>query len=214
MYIFCDGIFLRMFAGENKNVDDEDIIVTVDCNMFVMSRAVLHYLVKYPNMTAWVPKYYDTIEYQGPDGTFNQNLVSMKSKTWKDITGFDGKLENLVQQYKYVFQNPKQYTKFFFRDLKVVTNEHIWYSDQIITSHALISNKICNVPPTSGLWKFLQLEYDQDFNDENLCWHGIVGGYTDCNKNRKTKCGGNWWHFYPDQKYEEHLLKFQELMKH
>lgn len=89
-----------MFAGENKNVEDNDIIVTVDCNMFVMSRTILLYLKQYPNMTAWVPKYYDTIENRGSDGTFPQVLVAMKSSTWKEITGFDGKLENLVQHYK------------------------------------------------------------------------------------------------------------------
>ena len=95
-----------------------------------------------------------------------------------------------------------------------MTDEHIWYSDQIITSHALIANKICYVPPTSGLWKFLHLKYDQDFNDEHLCWHGISGGYTDCNKYRKSnECGGKWWHFYPDQKFDDHLEKFQELTK-
>ena len=93
-------IVLRLFAGENENVDDDDIVVTVDCNMFIMSRDILHYLIQHPTMTAWVPKYYDTIEHTGPDGTFNQNLVAMKSKTWREITGFDGNLENLVQHYK------------------------------------------------------------------------------------------------------------------
>lgn len=28
-----------------------------------------------------------------------------------------------------------------------------WYTDQLITTHALISRKICNIPETSGLWK-------------------------------------------------------------
>ena len=27
-----------------------------------------------------------------------------------------------------------------------------WYTDQLITTHALISSKTCNVPKTSGLW--------------------------------------------------------------
>ena len=28
-----------------------------------------------------------------------------------------------------------------------------WYTDQLITTHTLISKKICNIPKTSGLWK-------------------------------------------------------------
>ena len=28
-----------------------------------------------------------------------------------------------------------------------------WYTDQLITTHTLISRKICNIPETSGLWK-------------------------------------------------------------
>ena len=32
------------------------------------------------------------------------------------------------------------------------TDTDKWYTDQLITTHALISSKTCNVPKTSGLW--------------------------------------------------------------
>ena len=34
----------------------------------------------------------------------------------------------------------------------------------------------------SGLWKAPGLEYDPDFNDEDICYHGY--GYRDCNVER------------------------------
>ena len=82
------------------NVDEEDIVVTADSNLFVMSTDILDFLYQYPNMTAWVPKYHDTVKQAGPDGTFNQNLIAMKAKIWRQITGYDGKLKNLIQHFR------------------------------------------------------------------------------------------------------------------
>ena len=93
-------IFLRLFAIDNENVDEEDIVVTADSNLFVMSKDILDFLDKHPNMTAWVPKYHDTVKQAGPDGTFNQNLIAMKAKMWRQITGYDGKLKNLIQHFR------------------------------------------------------------------------------------------------------------------
>ena len=93
-------IFHRLFAIDNENVDDEDIVVTADSNLFVMSKDILDFLYQYPNMTAWVPKYHDTVKQSGPDGTFNQNLIAMKAKMWRQITRYDGKLKNLIQHFR------------------------------------------------------------------------------------------------------------------
>ena len=42
-----------------------------------------------------------------------------------------------------------------YRNMSVVDNNDRakWYTDQLITTHTLISKKICNIPKTSGLWK-------------------------------------------------------------
>ena len=102
-----------------------------------------------------------------------------------------------------------------------------WYTDQLITTHTLISRKICNIPETSGLWKmkgdfihtvlsktfmyiFEGLKYDPDFDDSTLCWHGR--GYKDCNEQVHIVYQGcKWWHFFPFQTFDEHVNKFKEL---
>ena len=42
-----------------------------------------------------------------------------------------------------------------YRNMSVVDDNDRakWYTDQLITTHTLISKKICNIPKTSGLWK-------------------------------------------------------------
>ena len=107
IYIFVDCLedywdisVVRLYAIENENVDDEDIVVTVDSNLFVMSKDILDFLDQYSNMTVWVPKYHDTLNGTGPDATFNQNLIAMKAKMWKKITGYEGKLNDLIHKYR------------------------------------------------------------------------------------------------------------------
>ena len=85
-----------------------------------------------------------------------------------------------------------------------------WYTDQLITTYTLLSNRLCTVPQISGLWKLPGLSYDPDFSDEDQCWHGR--GYKDCNKDIHIVYQGcKWWHFYPDQSFDDHLKKFYEL---
>ena len=62
--------------------------MTVDVNLFVMTPDIVKPILSHPAMTAWVPQYHDTAaETSGRGVTFNQNLIAMKAKTWKDITG-------------------------------------------------------------------------------------------------------------------------------
>ena len=85
-----------------------------------------------------------------------------------------------------------------------------WYYDQWITTHGLLLKKICTVPPWSGLWNNTGLKFDPYFDDSKQCWHGE--GYKDCNMNiHIVPHGCKWWHFYPFQKFEEHIAKFNEL---
>jgi hypothetical protein len=85
-----------------------------------------------------------------------------------------------------------------------------WYYDQWITTYGLLKNKICNVPPTSGLWKNKDLVFDPKFNDSLQCWHG--SGYKDCNIDiHIVKHGCKWYHFYPFETFQDHLDKFNEL---
>ena len=58
------------------------------------------------------------------------------------------------------------------------------------------------------------------FNDYKTCWHGS-GIYEDCNNKLWSRnvmiryYGGNckWWHFYPEERYEQLKSKFDEILK-
>ena len=90
-----------MFAVDHPLVEETDIVVTVDCNMFVMSSKILQYLFQHPNKNAWVPKYHETVGVGiGPGETFPMGLTAMKAEQWKRISGYDGDLNKLVQMYR------------------------------------------------------------------------------------------------------------------
>jgi len=190
---------VRLFAGEHPLVMPDDIVMTVDVNLFVMTPDILHPIVSSPGMVAWVPQYEETASIPtGRGETFNQNLIAMKAKTWFNITGYKGNLMEMVERYK--------------RDLGLLAElgKSTWYYDQLITTHALLSSKICTVPKESGLWKMPGLEYDPSLVDGATCWHGR--GYRDCNKDIHIVYQGcKWWHFFPFQRMAEHLEKFYEL---
>ena len=91
-----------------------------------------------------------------------------------------------------------------------------WYSDQWITTYGILKRKLCTVPSESGLWKIPGLVekqlYFPQLNDSKTCWHGK--NYHDCNRiNHIIPYGCKWWHFYPDQKFKEHVEKFNEITK-
>lgn len=89
-------------------------------------------------------------------------------------------------------------------------NVHRWYYDQWITTWGLLKHRICTVPEYSGLWNKKGLAFDPELDDSGTCWHGM--GYKDCNKNVMIVFEGcKWWHFYPDQTFQEHVDKFRDL---
>eukprot|EP00090_Calanus_glacialis_P028351 TRINITY_DN4555_c0_g1_i3.p1 TRINITY_DN4555_c0_g1~~TRINITY_DN4555_c0_g1_i3.p1 ORF type:complete len:344 (-),score=94.51 TRINITY_DN4555_c0_g1_i3:59-1090(-) len=192
---------VRIFAGVHPLVMPDDIVMTVDVNLFVMTPDILHPIVSSPGMIAWVPQYEETASIPtGRGETFNQNLIAMKAKTWLNITGYKGNLTELVERYK--------------RDLGLLAElgNSTWYYDQLITTHALLSSKICTVPKESGLWKMPGLKFDPSLADGATCWHGR--GYRDCNKDIHIVYQGcKWWHFFPFQRMSEHIEKFYELSK-
>ena len=159
---------IRLFAGEHPLVMPDDIVMTVDVNLFVMTKDILHPILSYPWMTAWVPQYEETASIPtGRGETFNQNLIAMKASTWFNITGYTGNLTELVERYK--------------KDLGLVAElgKSTWYYDQLITTHSLLSSKICSVPRESGLWKMPGIMFDNNTQDKDTCYHGR--GYRDCN---------------------------------
>ena len=91
---------IRIVAFEHPAVDDRDILVTVDCNLFVMSKDILGPLDQFPDMVAWVFQWGSSAWSASKTGeTFNQNLIAMRAGTWRNITQYNGDLQSLVERY-------------------------------------------------------------------------------------------------------------------
>lgn len=126
----------------------------------------------------------------------------MRAATWKTVLGINehsdkASLSRWLEDRKYAVG---------------LDRNHTWYYDQWITTHGLLKNRLCNAPPYSGLWAAKGLEFDPDFEDSKVCFHGF--GYKDCNRNIHIVYEGcKWWHFYPDQTFQEHIQKFHEITK-
>lgn len=89
-----------------------------------------------------------------------------------------------------------------------------WYYDQWVTTYGILKNKFCTVPEVSGLWKIPGLLerkiYFPTMNDSATCWHGR--NYQDCNMDMHiVPYGCKWWHFFPFQKFKDHVIKFNEI---
>ena len=71
----------RLWAFQEDVVKDNDIIVTVDANLFVMTSDILNPIFHNPNMKIWIFQY-DRAENkeEGYGNTFNQNLIAAKPK--------------------------------------------------------------------------------------------------------------------------------------
>jgi len=186
----------RLFLYQRSFVKPDDVIVTVDVNLFVMKGHILEPIDQFSDMNAWIFQYEDTAHVESGNGeTFNQNLLGLRAKTWKLLMNATSDLNEDWIRYK--------------RD-EIGLGNLTWYYDQWITTHGLLLKNICTVPPWSGLWNKKGLEYDPYFDDSNQCWHGR--GYKDCNMDiHIVPHGCKWWHFYPSQTFKEHVEKFNEL---
>ena len=72
---------IRMWAFQEPMIKENDIIVTVDVNLFVMSPKILDPIYENPDKKVWVFGWYDTSFIESGIGeTFNQNLMSAEAK--------------------------------------------------------------------------------------------------------------------------------------
>ena len=95
-------------------------------------------------------------------------------------------------------------------EVGLLDNSSTWFTDQLITTHALLSSGVCSVPASSGLWRMPGLQVQPGPGDAATCWHGR--GYKDCNKDIHIVYQGcKWWHFFPSQRMPDHIDKFYEL---
>ena len=120
-----------MFVLDVPEVSPDDIVVTVDVNLFVMTPNILDFISLNPNMLAWVPQvrikaklkrcccqYVETASIPTGHGeTFNQNLIGLRAKDWARITGFAGDLEALLTTFRARLQ---------------LGEESRWWTDQLV----------------------------------------------------------------------------------
>jgi hypothetical protein len=72
---------IRMWAFQETSIGENDIIVTVDANLFVMTPKILDPIHQNPNMKIWIFQYdRGAFKKQGIGETFNQNLIATKAK--------------------------------------------------------------------------------------------------------------------------------------
>ena len=78
-----------MLAFDHPQVLGDDIVVTMDVNAFVVTAKILDPLSFMPDAEAWVFQYHETAGIQtGTGESFNQNIMSMRAKTWRRILDF------------------------------------------------------------------------------------------------------------------------------
>ena len=70
-----------MWAFQEPMIQEHDIIVTVDVNLFVMTPKILDPIFQYPNKKLWVFAWYETAFIApGIGEPFNQNLMSAEKR--------------------------------------------------------------------------------------------------------------------------------------
>ena len=72
---------IRMWAFQEPMIQEDDIIVTVDVNLFVMTPKILDPIFQYPDKKLWVFAWYETAFIApGIGEPFNQNLMSAEKR--------------------------------------------------------------------------------------------------------------------------------------
>ena len=80
---------IRLWAFQEDEINDSDIIVTADANLFVMVPDILDPITQNPDMKTWIFQYDRAANKdKGFGETFNQNLIAAraKGKTWMYFT--------------------------------------------------------------------------------------------------------------------------------
>ena len=98
---------VRMFAGDNPSVADHHIVMAVDINLFVASPDIISPILDHPDKLVWNPTYEITSMltngfqlFDGMYSTFCIDLMAMRARTWAEVTGYRGSLEQLVRHFR------------------------------------------------------------------------------------------------------------------
>jgi len=156
---------IRMWAFQDPMVRDDDIIVTVDVNLFVVTPKILDPIHENPDLKVWVYQW-DRAAFveSGIGETFNQNLICAEAKVWRQI----------VEPGEEALLNQKWLTgRIEEIGLARSKSNDQWYYYQWVTTYGILKNRLCTVPESSGLWKVPGLVdrkiYFPELNDSKTC---------------------------------------------
>ena len=77
---------IRMWAFQEPMINDKDVIITVDVNLFVATPNILDPIYEYPDLKIWNYQWHRAAFVNTSIGeTFNQNLISAESKGCNDL---------------------------------------------------------------------------------------------------------------------------------
>ena len=100
---------VRMFAGDNPSVEEHHVVMAVDINLFVASPDIISPILAHPDKLVWNPTYEISSRltngfqmYDGIFSTFCIDLMAMRARTWAEVTGYQGSLEQLVRHFRSV----------------------------------------------------------------------------------------------------------------
>ena len=195
---------VRMFAGDNPSVEEHHVVIVVDINLFVASEELIRPILDHPDKLVWNPLYDVTRrltggfqDFDGLYGTFCIDLMAMRARTWAEVTGYQGSLEELVRHFR--------------EEVKLVAASSVWYTDQLIITWSLLASRLCSVPASSGLWNMPGLAWSSEAGSE-ACWTGDET-WAECTVYQEFEhFNCKYWHFYPEQNFREHLNIFYLLI--
>ena len=83
------------------------VSMVVDINLFVASPDIISPILTHPDKLVWNPTYEISSRltngfqlYDGIFSTFCIDLMAMRARTWAEVTGYQGSLEQLVRHFR------------------------------------------------------------------------------------------------------------------
>jgi len=189
----------RMFLFTQPGVNDDDIILVSDVDIFIMDNRILQPLKK--NFRTWIYSYGLT-EREG--FTFAMSIIGMKARDWREV------LDYTVAGVQHF--NISSIVNYFNNTLGFTSAALTWGADQTILSYSILHKGYCSLPESNPLWKSLGLNPKSSNSSlASLCYHGQE---ETCHKERRVVPNGClWWHFHPDQKVKHLKRKYNEIIK-
>ncbi|TRY81090.1 hypothetical protein TCAL_13644, partial [Tigriopus californicus] len=151
----------RIFVSHIPEIEDDDLVVTGDVDIFPMVPNILEELRRDYNI--WLFQYALS---ETKHETFSMSFIAMTKALWKQLLPASTP-EDTIQHFL----------------PSILDKKMTWNYDQLIVSKVILQSGLCSLDPQNRLWKRLRLEpTDPQTSDVQTCYHGYR--WWDCNKAR------------------------------